>query len=367
MDRQITLRQVTFLYLFISVSTILRQVPQALANDAGRSGYMSPVWSLLVTVPLTAIVILFLHVFPGKNMYEIMLQLIGTVLAKLLIVAYLLWLLIATTAKLTSYSLTMEFTLMPNTRSDLFMTVMLLMVFYGLLHGIKTIFRFSELTLGTVLVVFVILFVCAFSRLRTDYLLPVSLVNIDRTVMAAKSVAAVGGNIIIALFFADKYGNRVTKNQRNRLWFGLFVFTLLTFLITLFTFGISGTSLTKSLPFPFYITVKSISFFNVFERFEVIVTLICILSDFVAISIFAVLLFRCFEWLFHLEQSEYLGIPLAIILFYLTYYLSSTQFEFNYLYRVLIENLNMIFQYVIPVLLFFVYVVRHKHFKQQTQ
>ncbi|MBP1756341.1 MAG: putative rane protein, partial [Firmicutes bacterium] len=110
-------------------------------------------------------------------------------------------------------------------------------------------------------------------------------------------------------------------------------------------------SLTANLPFPFYITVKSISFFNIFERFEVLVTLICILSDYISIAIFAVLLLRCFEWLFKLEKSEILCIPLAVIIFYLTYYLSSTQFEFNYLYRVLLVNLNLIFEYVIPFIL----------------
>jgi hypothetical protein len=195
--------------------------------------------------------------------------------------------------------------------------------------------------------------------------LPISTVHLGKTILASKNVIAVGGNIIIALFFADKFGITVTKNQLHRLWFGMITFTILAFLITLFTFGISGTSLTTSLPFPFYITVKSISFFNVFERFEVIVTLICILSDFVAISIFKILLLRCFEWLFHLEQCEYLCIPLAVIIFYLTYYLSSTQFEFNYLYRVLLVNLNLIFEYAIPLLLAFLCLIKGKKIKQQ--
>jgi spore germination protein KB len=365
MNREVTLRQITFMYLFISVSTILRQVPQALASEAGRSGYFSPVWSIAATIPLTAIVILLIRSFPGLNFYEIMVQLFGTFLSKVIILLYLLWLLLATTAKVTSYSLTLQYTLMPQTRSDLFMVVMILLVFYALLRGVKTIFRFSELTFGTVLILFAILFVCAFTRLRTDYLLPISTVHLGKTILASKNVIAVGGNIIIALFFADKFGISVTKSQLHKLWFGMSVFTILTFLITFFTFGISGTSLTTGLPFPFYITVKSISFFNVFERFEVIVTLICILSDFVAISIFAILLLRCFEWLFHLEQCENLYVPLAVIIFYLTYYISSTQFEFNYLYRVLLVNLNLIFEYVVPLLLAFLCLVKGKKLRKQ--
>jgi spore germination protein (amino acid permease) len=340
-------------------------VPEALASEAGRSGYLSPLWSVIATVPLTAIVILLIRSFPGLNIYEIMVQLMGKLLSKIIILGFLIWILLAITAKVTIYSLTLQFTLMPKTSSNFFMVIMILLVFYALLRGIKTIFRFSELTLGTILILFIILFVCAISRIRADYLLPISTIHLPKTIMASKNVIAVGGNIIIALFFADKFGIQVPKEQIRKLWFGVIVFTALAFIITFFTFGISGTSLTANLPFPFYITVKSISFFNIFERFEVLVTLICILSDFIAICIFAILLLKCFEWLFHLEECNYLYVPLTMIIFYLTYYLSSTQFEFNYLYRTILVNLNLIFEYVIPLFLAFLCLVKRKKIKKQ--
>lgn len=365
MNKEVTLRQITFLYLFISISTILRQVPESLAITAGRSGYLSSIWSILVTIPLTAIIILLLKSYPGLNVYEIMVQLIGRFLAKVIVFLYLLWILIAITAKVTTYSLTLQFTLMPKTRSDFFMVIMILLVFYALLRGIKTIFRFSELTLAAVLILFGIMFICALSRIRSDYLLPVSTIHLKQTIYASKYVIAVGGNMIIALFFADKFGISVSKEQLHKLWFGVLTFSILAFIITFFTFGISGTTLTANLPFPFYITVKSISFFNIFERFEVLVTLVCILSDFIAISIMAILLLRCFEWLFHLEECSYLYTPLAAIVFYLTYYLSSTQFEFDYLYRVLIVNMNLFFQFAIPFFLGFLCLIKRKKIKKQ--
>jgi spore germination protein (amino acid permease) len=353
------------MYLFISISSVLRQVPEALAREAGRSGYLSPLWSVIATVPLTAIVIWLIKSYPGLNFYEIMVHLLGKFLSKVIIFTYLLWILLAITAKVTIYSLTLQFTLMPKTRSDFFMVILAILVFYALIRGIKTIFRFSELTLSTILILFAIMFICAIGRIRSDYLLPISTINLKSTIFASKYVIAVGGNIIIALFFADKFGISVTKEQLRKLWFGIITFTVLAFIITLFTFGISGTSLTKNLPFPFYITVKSISFFNIFERFEVLVTLICILSDFIAICVFAILLLRCFGWLFNLQEYNFLYIPLTVVIFYLTYYLSSTQFEFNYLYQYVIVNLNLVFEYVIPLLLAFMCLVRKKKIKQQ--
>lgn len=365
MDKEVSLRQITFMYLFISISSILRQVPEALAKEAERSGYLSPLCSILATLPLTAIIIYLLKSYPGLDFYEIMVQLMGSFLSKIIIFFYLLWILIGITAKVTAYSLTLQLTLMPRTRSDFFMIILAILVFYALIRGIKTIFRFSELTLATVLLLFAVMFICAVGRLRSDYLLPVSTVHLKETFLASKHVIAIGGNIIIALFFADKLGISVAKKQFRKLWFGVITFTVLAFIITLFTFGISGTNLTKNLPFPFYITVKSISFFNIFERFEVLVTLICLLSDFIAISMFAILLSRCFVWLFNLKESLFLFVPMAVLVFYLTYYISSTQFEFNFLYQYVIVYLNLIFEYAIPFLLALLSLFKGKKIKKQ--
>jgi hypothetical protein len=102
----------------------------------------------------------------------------------------------------------------------------------------------------------------------------------------------------------------------------------------------------------------------IFERFEVLVTLISLLSDFIAICIFVILILRCLTWLFNLKDCFYLCIPLAMIIFYLTYYVSSTQFEFRYLYRYVIVNLNLIFEYAIPVILFLLCLIKRKKIKK---
>jgi len=365
MNEQLSMRQIVFMYLFISLSPVLRQIPTALADEAGRSGYLSPFWSVFLILPLASIIILLIKSFPSLNLYEIMVHLIGKVFAKLIITLYLVWIIVFLTAKMNIYSLTLQFTLMPKTRSDFFMQIMLILVFYALLRGSKTIFRFSEFSLGPILLLIGILFACAITRLRTDYLLPVSTINLPSTIKASTSVIAVGGNMIIALFFADKLGISLTKKQVKKFWFGAIFFIIFSFVITVFTFGITGAGLTARLPFPFYITVKSISFFNIFERFEVIVTLICILSDFITICISFIILMKLIQWLFGLEQVWFCFLPLAIIVYYFSYFLSSTQFEFNFLYRYIIVNMNLLFQYIIPFLLGLICLLKRKHIKKQ--
>lgn len=365
MKKEVSLRQIAYMFLLLTISPILRQIPSILAGEAGRSGYLSPLWSIIVLVPLTAIILLLIKSFPGLNLYEIMEHLMGKFPAKVFIIGYIFWILLQLTAKINIYSLTLQFTLMPRTRSNLFMAVMMFLVYYALLRGMKTIFRFSEFVLGPVLAFFAIMMLCALPKVRLDYLLRVSTIQLPATIMAAKSVISAGGIIIIALFFADKLNLSITKKQKRKLWYSVLFYVLLTFVITVFTFGITGADLTANLPFPFYITVKSISFFNVLERFEVLVTLICVLSDFIFICILSTLLMRCIQWLFNVRERGFLFVPLAMIVFYLTYFVSQTQFEFNYLYRTIIMNLDLIFLYLIPFFLGLLCLAKRKNIRKQ--
>ncbi len=365
MNKPLTMRQVVFMFLFISLSPVLRQIPKALAIEGGRSGYLSTAWSALAIFPLTAIVLLLIKSYPGLNIYEIMAHLGGKIFAKAMVVLYILWVLIFLTTKLNIYSLTLQLTLMPKTRSDFFMEIMLVLVYYALLRGSKTIFRFSEFTLSPILLLIGILFFSAISRLRADYLLPVSTINLPSTIKASKDVISVGGNLFMVLFFADKLDISITRKQKRKFWFGSLSFIILSLVITIFTFGVTGAPLTANLPFPFYITVKSISFFNVFERFEVIVTLICILSDFVTICLLFLVLMDLIKWLFNIKEIGFLFVPLGMVIYYLTYFVSSTQFEYDFLYRYIIVNINLFFQYIIPLLLGLICLIKRKYTKKQ--
>lgn len=365
MNKEVSLRQIAFLYLFISLSPILRQVPTALAREAGRSGYLSTIWPILAMIPLTGVIIALIKSFPGLNIYEIMNHLIGKFLSKLIILGYLLWILISIPLKINAYYLNLQFTLMARTKNSFFMIVLIFLVFYTLHRGYITVFRFSEFSLMPILILIGILFVSSLGQLRLNYLLPVSTIQLPETIQASINVISVGGYLVIALFFSDRLGFQITKAQIRKLLYACVGFIVLCFVITIFTFGITGADLTADLPYPFYITVKSISFFNIFERFEVLVTLICMLSDFIAVCAMSIILIRCFQWLFNLKESSFLYVPLTVFVYYLTSYISSTQFEFTSFYRHAMVNVNVIFQYIIPFFLSFITLLKRKTLQKQ--
>lgn len=369
MNKPLSIRQAVFMYLFISVAPVLRQIPADLARESGRSGYLSTVWAVLPLLLITWTVVLLIKSYPGLNIYEIAVQLAGKIFAKVIMILYLIWALLYLSVKLNAYALSIQFTLMPKTSSGFFVSVMLILIFYAFIKTTKTVFRFSEFTLGPVLFIIGLLIVCAFDKFRTDYLfpVPVTMVNLASTVKASIYVITIGGNVVLTMFFADRFGISITKDQLRKLWSGVLIFTVLCFFVTLFTFSVTGAALAANLPFPFYITVKSISFFNIFERFEVLVTLICILSDYVSVCIMFFIVTRIIMWLFGLENENkgFLFVPVAVIVYYLTFYVSKTQFEYDFFYRHVIVIINLIFLFVIPLLLSLICLFKRKYIRKQ--
>jgi len=365
MNKEVTFRQIGFMYIFITISPILRQIPNAVASEAGKNGYFSTLLSLLVIMPLTGIIIALLKVFPGFNLYEIMVHTLGKFVAKCIIFIYFLWILFTLVTKVSIYSSSLQATLMPYTKTNFFLVSMILLVCYALQKGMKTVFRISEFTLVPILLLLAVLIICAIPRIRIDYLQPVSTINVRPTINAAKNVVAIGGYIILTLFFSDKFRLNLTKQHINKLWFSIGGFTAIAFLITATTIGINGAKLTARLPYPFFVAVKNISILNAFERFEAFITLICLLSDFVMICIFAIILIRCLQWIFDLDHMGFLYVPIIMLVYYLTFYLSSTQFELEYLYKNIMVNANIVFQYVIPLVLALVCLMKKKRVQKQ--
>ena len=140
MKEEVSLRQTAYMYILITISPIVRQIPNALASEAGRSGYLSPLWSVVGIVLISAVVIAILKGFPGLSFYEIMKTTMGKFISKTFILLYLIWIIFLISTKINTYALTLQFTLMPRTKSSFFMVIMGALIFFSLSKGIRTIF-----------------------------------------------------------------------------------------------------------------------------------------------------------------------------------------------------------------------------------
>lgn len=363
MTKTLTLRQVLFAYMLMMLSPILRHLPNYLTKVAGASGYLSVIVGAAAALVIAFCVYGLIKSFPAMNIYEMLESSFTVIGAKIIIFLYFIWVFFSLTMKSRFYAVTCQTTLISNAGNSTLYTIMLLLVGYTIYKGIKSVFRMSELLLTMFLIIIILLAVICMKDFDVLNLLPISVDNIMPVIKASPCSFNVMGVIIIALFFADRFDRY--KSSPKPYVISVMTLSVLSLLISVVTVGTNGAKFTSKLVFPFYGVVRRSAFLNILERLEPFVIIPSVVSDFVFICVFTEIALLCIKWLFGLDDSKFLAIPLFVMLFFFALLFMKTQFESEHFYYSILLYLNPIFLYVIPVLLTVIALIK-KRFSEKT-
>ncbi|HEX3022308.1 MAG TPA: GerAB/ArcD/ProY family transporter [Lachnospiraceae bacterium] len=362
MKKVLTYRQLFYIFLVVSITPIITYIPSQLMSGVDVSSIISIGLSLVAIIPLAFTIVIFMQAYKGQNLYEILTNLIGKIGAKIVLILYLIWAIFSVAVKGWQYTLNIQASIMPFTKENFFFIVMVLLVMYAFLRGLKTIFRIAEFILVPMLIVLGIYILSSVSTLRLDYIMPSKLASMNELSLKSGYVLAVAGNLFLFLFYTDSIKEHKDDAKEHLRYFGTTIITFIAFsvLITIVTVGLAGPHATKALSNPFYVAMKGISVLNVLERFESVIVIITFLSDFAIICLYVSIIDRCLRWIFHVEDIKFISIPLAVFLYYFAFFLCNTQFEVEYIYTEIMVKWNLIVQFIVPFLMLIIYYIKVK-------
>ena len=371
MDTKLTIRQICFLFLFLSISSISNYIPNLAVSYAGGTGYVSVIYSCVILLIYAGLLLMVLKTYPNKNLYDVLKALFGTVIAKGIILLYAIWAYLFVIVKVGAYSVTLQATLMPSIHPGILITILFLLVIYTLTKNTRTIFRFAEFLYQPILVFLAIMFLFALPNMDFYELVPVSISNLEENLYTVPDICSIGGNLVLVLFFSKKliYSGNM-KNITKRVLNTVVVFSIISILSIVLSVAINGATITSKLSYPMFQAIKNVSILNTFERFDSLMTMIAVLSDFVGIYIFLQMIMLCLGWIFSYQSNEEndvyhvntdshvmnnsLKVYGAVLFFIACVYIllrNITQYEFETYYREIQVYLNIIFQFVVPILL----------------
>ncbi|WP_455717835.1 GerAB/ArcD/ProY family transporter [Anaerosporobacter sp.] len=357
MKKVITFRQLFYMFLAISITPILTILPAELAIGNSSSACISVLFSLVALIPLAVLIAIFMQAYPHHNFYEILIELFGCVIAKVIIAFYGIWAFVVLTTKVWQYTLNLQSSILSNTREQVFFITMIILVFYAFMRGIKTIFRFAEFVVVPMLVIVVIYVLSAMPSIRLDFIKEANQLSFSELCEQAGFIIAAAGNLFLLLIYGDSVKDYSKSCKLITRFFtaAISLFALLLIVVTVVTFGLVGNNASMSMATPFYVAMKGISVMNVLEHFEAILIIIMFFSDFLGICLYASISIRCIKWVCSVRNMKFLYIPFAIFIYYLALVLCRTQFDVEFLYANIIVKWNLIMQYVIPFVLIIVY------------
>lgn len=352
MYKSITIRQFIFLYLFISITPILSYIPKIAADNGGRGAYISAIYIGLILCIFAGLIYEIIRVYPKQGFFEILSDIFGSIIARIIFCLYAIWAFFFLIFKTSSYSLLIQTTLSPKINPLIILAFLFLLALYAIQKGGKTVFRFAEFLYIPFVLFLALLFFLALPNINKTYLVPITINHFDDNVYSLGPLCAVGGNLFLILFFAKSFTNKSNLHKiRCSIFPGILGFTLLTFCSIFITLGISGPALTAKFNYSVFQTIKSISVLNTFDRFDAFITIICVFSDFIAICTFLIICVQCIMQAFSVKHGKGIGIFVLVVVCTLTAIFDISQFEIENTYRVLMDTLNIIFQYFIPVVL----------------
>ena len=264
-------------------SPVTRLLPKAALEAGGFSGWLAPLAALPLLLSLVWASGRLLTVKDRRvGLAEALTARLGLWPGRLLGGAMILWLLFYGGVILRSGSERILSTVYPDSGLPLFLGGSLILALAFALGRLRWAGRSAFITLLFFAGILAVVFATALPALHGDYLWPPELRRWKGIGLAVLSVADVLSPWVWFSFLRD----RVTEDERSfpRGMRGMAFLTLLTLLFLVTTIGDLGPELALRQQFPFYVMIKNLRLLNVLERFDAVIAVLWMMTDYVFVG-----------------------------------------------------------------------------------
>lgn len=358
---RISLHQMfTLLVLFLSSSATLTSVGRYSGQD---------IWIVFLISSVLGTILYTLYYRISKlNEFEplpnILKETFGKWLGTLLNIGYIGYFFYITTGLLKSIGDMIGISLMVDASMILILVLLMIPVVYGMIIGVNTIGRSSELLFYVVCICFVTLLFAVFSSdvFQFDNFLPVLEHGFDgiKTDIYRVTLFPYGEAITFLLIFP-----LIPSQGRGKIlkysYVGIGVATIILLGTNVMNVGILGADLMKNFLYPFYNSMKMVGINVIFERLDPIAIIILMTSCFFKLSIYFYATLVSLEKLVVRFNYRQLALFCSVLLIIASLFISKSHVETIYLAIIGITKWILpIFQVALPLLIWMISEVKNR-------
>lgn len=355
---KITMMQAVVLFLVMTYSGTIRAVARYTNEQAEQAAWLTPVVGLLFLIILILIVKRFITKYPNKSFADIMCDIMGKPLGKIIIVVYILWCIILLALYVRYFDERLLSTTYKVADIKLFPIILLVLVGVILRSGFVVIARMNKIIFPLLAIQFFLIIILMIPNIDINYITPIS--YLDIVPVFKGSLGVIG--IWIYFFFLFMLSDKIitNKNFRKSVLFSTIFIFIATASLLIMLLGIFGSETLKQIPIPFLIATKNISKGGGFSGLESLFLSVWILADFISVTLFAYIIIRLLKSLFGLQNAMPLLSILLIFIFFLSLFITNEVFELHAFSEKLGLPMNAIMGFGVPVIVFFTGKARKK-------
>ncbi len=347
---KISTRQLFFIFTIIFSSPATRFLPKYAAAKAGQAGWLSPIMSIIPFIVIILVIDSILKKYKDQSMAEIITNVFGKYLGKLILMLYLLWTFYVTAMFTRFYVERLTGSIYPNINNNILIILTFIPIAYILRSGYTVIARMGEIVLPFIGTALFLLALFLLPSVKVDNILPVYFNDIMPMLKGSLSSTGVIAYLFPLFFLSDNLVN--LKSLRKFGYISVAVNIMSIILVDFVTIGVLSSSVTRRSPTPVLSVVKQISILDTIENIEAIVVAIWIFTDFILISTCFTILLKLIKSIFKLSDTKPLINTLAILIYYLSMGVSINKFELDEFSDKLIIPINLVMGFGFPIILF---------------
>lgn len=361
----ITFRQYSAAAFVALFSPISRLLPKAVLELAGISGWVA---APLAYVPMMGLMWVMnrLLTVGGRSvgLADALTARVGKVAGKAVCAFLALWIVGYGGFLLRSGGERLLSTVYPTADLGFFMVAMMAASTVAAIGKLRYAVRSAVVIELLFALALVLIYLLALPNVELEYIWPVNVLQADRIALSVLPVV----NVLSPWVYFTFLRGRVTEDQhplrRSYQRLAVLVVIVLLFLIT--TVGILGPELSLRQQFPFFVMIKNLSLFNVMERFEPVVVVVWVMSDYVCITLLLLSVSTALQRLLGVGRRGVYVLPCAAGMLAAAFLMAPDAFQFTKLSHLIVPAANMAIVFLLfPFLLLLSVIIKKQKKKQK--
>jgi spore germination protein KB len=254
------------------------------STRANQDSWIAVILAFIAALPILLVYARILKLYPGKNIYDIVLEVFGNFFGKLITLLYVLYSIHLGALVIRNFSEFVTVVAMPQTPQFIIIMFMALVVIYMIKSGIEVFGRWSQFVAPIIVITTIVVTILSIKEMNFSNIMPVFGDDIKQVPDSAFGMFAFpfAESVLFTTLFSS------IKPQDNP--YKIFIYSaaigfVIIIIVTIRNILVLGIPLGSSLYFPSYAAIGIIAISDFFSRVEVLIAINLLMLVFVKICV----------------------------------------------------------------------------------
>jgi spore germination protein KB len=341
--------------MFIFGSSILTGA----AIEAKQDVWLAIILGLIMSLPMIFIYSKLLILYPGKDLYDILNEVFGKVIGKIISLLYVWYTFHLGTLVIRNFSGFVNVTSFPETPEPILSIVIGLFCIWVIKAGIEVLGRWSAFAFPISIFIIVVTITLSMTNANFINLKPILYDGIKPVLTS--SFGFFSFPLAETVVFTIVFNTLKNKDKTFKVFLSsLCIGSIIIMAIAVRNILVLGVPLTTSLYFPSYVAVRTINIGDFIQRFEIVVALIFIFGGFVKISVCLYAASLGLAKILNIDNYRYLVAPVGFLMINLAPIIYESMMEMFDWATKIYPYYSIPFQIILPIIILVVAKIKIK-------